>query len=126
WEGGVRGRGDGLGGVPLPEGVRVIRGQGPSRLGSLDGRLRGDVETIVAKALEKDTARRYASAGELAADIRRHLSHEPIRARPPAALYQQRKFARRHGALVAAGLGLGRALARRTGVLRRWRRQAGP
>jgi hypothetical protein len=66
------------------------------------------VETIVAKALEKDKARRYASAGELAADLRRFLSHEPIRARPASALYQMRKFARRHKALVAAVLGIGR------------------
>src|SRR5262249_46625501 len=80
------------------------------------GRLRGDVETIVAKALEKDRARRYASAGELAADVRRHLSHEPIRARPPSALYQLRKFARRHRALVAAVLGVGLALASGTVV----------
>src|SRR5262245_30576452 len=99
-----------LDGLALPEAVQLIREQEPSRLGSLDGRLRGDVETIVAKALEKDTARRYASAGELAADIRRHLSHEPIRARPTSALYQLRKFARRHRALVAAVLGIGLAL----------------
>src|SRR5262245_10632998 len=99
-----------LDGLPLPEVARVIREQEPSRLGSLDGRLRGDVETIVAKALEKDPSRRYASAGELAADIRRFLSHEPIRARPPSALYQLRKFARRHKALVAAVLGVAAAL----------------
>jgi WD40 repeat protein/predicted Ser/Thr protein kinase len=99
-----------LDGLALPEAVRLIREQEPARLGSLDGRLRGDVETIAAKALEKDPARRYASAGELAADIRRHLSHEPIRARPPSALYQLRKFARRHRALVAAVLGIGLAL----------------
>jgi eukaryotic-like serine/threonine-protein kinase len=105
-----------LDGLPLPEAVRLIREQEPSRLGSLDGRLRGDVETIVAKALEKDPARRYASAGELAADIRRHLNHEPIRARPTSALYQLRKFARRHRALVAAVLGIGLALAAGTVV----------
>src|SRR5262245_60613062 len=105
-----------LDGLPLPEAVRLIRRPDPSRLGSLDGRLRGDVETIVAKALEKDRARRYASAGELAADVRRHLSHEPIRARPPSALYQLRKFARRHRALVAAVLGIGLALAAGTVV----------
>jgi WD40 repeat protein len=99
-----------LDGLPLPEAVRVIREQEPSRLGSLDGRLRGDVETIVAKALEKDRARRYSSAGELAADIRRHLSHEPIRARPPSALYQLRKFARRHKAVVGGVVGVIAAL----------------
>jgi WD40 repeat protein/predicted Ser/Thr protein kinase len=99
-----------LDGLPLPEAVRVIHDQEPSRLGSLDSRLRGDLETIAAKALEKDRGRRYASAGELAADVRRHLSHEPIRARPPSALYHLRKFARRHKALVAAVLGIGLAL----------------
>lgn len=88
-------------GLPLPEVARVIREQDPSSLGSLDRALRGDVETIVAKALEKDRARRYASAAELAADIRRHLGHEPIRARRPSAAYLLRKFARRHKPLVA-------------------------
>jgi hypothetical protein len=105
-----------LDGLALPEAVRVICEQEPSRLGSLDGRLRGDVETIVAKALEKEKARRYASAGELAAEIRRHLSHEPIRARPASALYQLRKFARRHKALVGAVLGVVAALAAGTVV----------
>src|SRR6516225_5053004 len=75
-----------LDGLALPEAARVIREREPSRLGALDTRLRGDVETIVAKALAKDRARRYASAGNLAADLRRHLSHEPIGARPPSAL----------------------------------------
>jgi hypothetical protein len=102
--------------LPLPEAARVIREQEPSRLGSINAACRGDVETIVAKALEKDPARRYQSAGELAADLRRHLNHEPIRARPPSALYQLRKFARRHKALVAALLGIGLALAAGTVV----------
>jgi eukaryotic-like serine/threonine-protein kinase len=96
--------------LPLPEAARVIREVEPSRLGSVNTACRGDVETIVAKALEKDKARRYASAGELAADLRRHLHHEPIAARPPSALYQLRKFARRHKALVAGVLGVFAAL----------------
>ena len=66
---------------PLAEAARLILEQDPPRLGSLDPELRGDVETIVSKALEKDPARRYPSAAELAADLRRHLNHEPIRAR---------------------------------------------
>jgi WD40 repeat protein/predicted Ser/Thr protein kinase len=86
--------------LPLPEAARVIREQEPSRLGALATHLRGDVETIVAKALEKERARRYPSAAELAADVRRHLRNEPIRARRPSALYQLRKFARRNKALV--------------------------
>jgi tetratricopeptide (TPR) repeat protein len=88
--------------LPLAEAVWVIREREPARLGALDRRLRGDVETIAAKALEKDRERRYPSAAELGADIRRHLAHEPILARPPSALYQLGKFARRHRALVAA------------------------
>jgi serine/threonine protein kinase/Tfp pilus assembly protein PilF len=91
-----------LKGVPLPEAARLIREQGPARLGALDPRCRGDVETVVAKALEKDRGRRYPSAAALAADLRRHLRHEPILARPPSALYHLGKFARRHKALVAA------------------------
>jgi tetratricopeptide (TPR) repeat protein/predicted Ser/Thr protein kinase len=94
-----------LDGLPLPEAARVIREQEPARLGALEPRLRGDVETIVAKALEKEPQRRYPSAAELAADIRRHLNHEPILARPPSALYQLGKFVRRHKALVATTAG---------------------
>jgi hypothetical protein len=86
--------------LPLLEAARVIREQEPARLGLIDTRFRGDVEVIVAKALEKDRERRYPSAAELASDIRRHLRNEPVRARPPSALYHLRKFARRHKALV--------------------------
>lgn len=86
--------------LPIPEVVRVIQEVEPSRLGSVNRQFRGEIETIVAKALEKDKARRYPSAGELGKDLRRHLAHEPIQARPPSALYQLRKFSRRHKALV--------------------------
>jgi WD40 repeat protein/predicted Ser/Thr protein kinase len=85
---------------PLAEAARLILEQDAPRLGSINPELRGDVETIVGKALEKDPARRYPSAAELAADLRRWLAHEPIQARPPSALYHLRKFARRHKALV--------------------------
>jgi tetratricopeptide (TPR) repeat protein/predicted Ser/Thr protein kinase len=91
-----------LEGLTLPAAARLIREQEPARLGALEPRLRGDVETIVARALEKEPPRRYPSAAELAEDVRRHLWHEPIRARPPSALYQLGKFARRHKALVVA------------------------
>src|SRR5262249_53956605 len=91
--------------LPLAEVARVIGEQEPARLGALDARCRGDVETIVGKALEKEPARRYPSAAELAADIRRHLAHEPIRARPPSALYRLERVARRPKGLGAAGAG---------------------
>ena len=62
--------------LPVHEVARVIQQQEPSRLGSIDTIYRGDVEIIVAKALEKDKSRRYASAGDLASDIRRYLRGE--------------------------------------------------
>lgn len=84
----------------LPEAARIVRDDEPSRLGSVNRTLRGDLETIAAKALERDPARRYASAAELAADIRRYLSDEPIIARPPSTMDQLVKFTRRNRALV--------------------------
>src|SRR5262245_40466027 len=92
--------------LPLPEAARVILEQEPARLGAIDRRLRGDVETIVARALEKDRARRYPSAAELAEDIRRHLRHEPIQARTPSPLYRLGKFVRRRKAAVVAASSL--------------------
>ncbi len=99
-----------LDGLPLPEAARVVRDQDPPALGSINSLLRGDVETIVAKALEKEPRRRYASPAELAADLRRYLGHEPIRARPASAVYLLRKFARRHKPLVAGAVGIVSAL----------------
>ncbi len=86
----------------LHEAVRTIREEDPARLSSMNRAYRGDVETIVAKALEKDKGRRYSSAVALATDIRRYLADEPIMARPASTIYQLRKFARRHKALVTA------------------------
>ena len=87
-------------GNKLHEALQAIREEDPARLGSMNHSYRGDIETIVAKALEKDKTRRYGSAAELAADIRRHLTDEPIVARPASVGYQFQKFARRHKALV--------------------------
>lgn len=84
----------------LHETVQIIRQQDPAPLSSVSRVYRGDIETIVTKALEKDKERRYASAADLAADIRRYLEDQPIAATAPSATYQLRKFARRHKALV--------------------------
>jgi serine/threonine protein kinase len=65
----------------------------PSRLHSA---MRGDLDWIVMKALEKDRNRRYESAAALASDLRRFLNQQPIDARPPSAVYQLAKFTRRH------------------------------
>lgn len=78
------------------EAARIIRETEPEPLGSEDRALRGDVQTIVSKALAKERDRRYQSVGELAADIRRYLRSEPIEARPPSVVYQIRKLAGRH------------------------------
>jgi eukaryotic-like serine/threonine-protein kinase len=69
---------------------------------TLAGQLRGDLDAIALKALEKDRARRYATPSELAADIGRHLRHEVVLARPPSRTYQLRKLARRNRGLVAS------------------------
>lgn len=65
-------------------------------------RLRGDLDWIVLRALEHDRERRYGSAAELAADLRRHLDDQPVHARPPSFTYRTRKLVRRHRLAVAA------------------------
>ena len=69
----------------------------------LQRELHGDLDWITMKALEKDRTRRYISASELAADIKRHLKHEPVLASPPSTSYRARKFIRRHRIAVIAG-----------------------
>jgi serine/threonine protein kinase len=91
-----------LSGATIPAAARAIAEQEPALLGTVDRGLRGDIETIVRKALEKDPARRYAGASALADDIRRHLDDLPVAARPPSAVVQIRKFSRRHRSATAA------------------------
>ncbi|MBU0640691.1 MAG: serine/threonine-protein kinase [Planctomycetes bacterium] len=95
-------------GRAIPDALRLILNEEPKKPSALNRTLRGDIETILSKALEKEKQRRYGSAAELAADIRRHLRDVPIEARPTSTLYQFRKFARRNqagviGAAVAVG-----------------------
>lgn len=85
----------------IHEAARIIRQDTPTRLSSINVTLRGDVETIVVKALEKERERRYQSALDLGKDIRRYLGDEPILARPASAWYQLRKFSKRNKALVS-------------------------
>src|SRR5262245_1112738 len=65
----------------------------PAKLSAL---VKGDLDWIVMKALEKDRGRRYDTASSFAADVRRFLAEEPIEARPPSAWYRFRKMARRN------------------------------
>jgi serine/threonine protein kinase/WD40 repeat protein len=82
----------------------------PARLSAL---VKGDLDWVVMKALEKDRTRRYETASSFAADVRRFLAEEPIEARPPSAWYRFNKMARRNKAvltttcIVAAALLLG-------------------
>jgi tetratricopeptide (TPR) repeat protein len=85
----------------LHQAVETIQHVDPAPLSTVSRVYRGDIETIVSRALEKDKGRRYASAADLAGDLKRHLEDQPITARPPSAAYQLKKFARRHKALVA-------------------------
>jgi serine/threonine protein kinase/Flp pilus assembly protein TadD len=78
------------------------RGLEPRRLSQ---QLRGELDWIVMRALEKDRGRRYESASTLAADVQRYLDDEPVQACPPSAGYRFRKFARRNKvALATAGV----------------------
>jgi serine/threonine protein kinase/tetratricopeptide (TPR) repeat protein len=65
--------------------------------------IRGDLDWVVMKCLEKDRTRRYETASGLASDIQRHLSSEPVLASPPGAAYRIQKFVRRHRVGVLAG-----------------------
>jgi len=79
------------------------RGTEPAQLVSA---LRGDLDWITMKALDKDRNRRYGAPSEIAADIRRYLSNEPIIARPASASYRLRKYVRRHRVAVTVAAGL--------------------
>lgn len=74
------------------------RGTEPRQLVS---QVRGDLDWIAMKALEKDRRRRYGAPSEIAADLRRYLNHEPVEARPASAGYKLRKYLGRHAALAA-------------------------
>jgi thiol-disulfide isomerase/thioredoxin len=88
--------------VPIFDATRVIREEVPPRPSKLSLGLRGDLETIVLKALEKDRDRRYQSAAEMGQDVQRYLEGDAISARPASSIYQLRVLARRHrGFLIA-------------------------
>ena len=74
----------------------------------LASRLKGDLDWITMKALDKDRTRRYETSNGLAMDVRRHLAGEPVLAAPPSTVYRAQKFFRRHrfGVATAAALGL--------------------
>ncbi len=79
-------------GADLPS-LAKARGTNPTKLTQ---ELRGDLDWIVMKAMEKDRTRRYETPTELATDLRRHLLNQPVSASPPSTVYRLRKFVRRH------------------------------
>ena len=91
-----------LKGIPFDEFLRRLREDEPPppsvRLGNARRAqaVRGDLDWIVMKALERDRARRYETVNGLAGDLRRYLAGEPVEAAPPSISYRMRKFARRH------------------------------
>jgi len=89
--------------IDLPSSADGIAGDWRSQL-------RGDLDAIVGKATAQDVSRRYLSVGDMAADIRRFLAHEPVLARPESVAYRAGKFVRRHRVGVAAMAALGVAI----------------
>src|SRR5207237_10447079 len=94
--------------------ISAHRHMEPAKLAKL---VRGELDWIVMKTLEKDRNRRYETANGLAQDVQRYLSDETVEACPPSAWYRFRKFARRNkttlgtGTIVAAALVVGTAIA---------------
>jgi WD40 repeat protein len=86
--------------------ARTVKEAEPTPLARVNRKLRGDLDTIVMKCLEKDRARRYSSAAELEADLGRYLNGEPIAASPPRLLASLVRLSRRHklATLAAAGI----------------------
>ncbi|MFN0151644.1 MAG: tetratricopeptide repeat protein [bacterium] len=89
----------------LHESVRVICEEEPARPSVVQRALRGDLETIVLKALEKEPARRYQTAVALAEDIERYITNQPIAARPASTVYQVRKLVARNKGLASVVAG---------------------
>ena len=95
-----------IGGAPPAEQMRIVCELEPKRPSAVAPaaaakRIRGDLDTVVMKALDKDPARRYRRAAELAADLRRVLAREPIAARPASLGYRTRRYLSRHWKPVA-------------------------
>lgn len=99
----------GLSRASLVDAIRRVRSAAPRPLGEVMPAARGDVETIVMKALAPELGQRYATAAEFASDIERHLAGQAIAARPPTPGYLMGLFVRRHR--LVSGLALALVLA---------------
>lgn len=86
----------------LFEALQIVRSEAPPALQTLVPAARGDLNTVVMKALATEPSQRYQSAAALADDIERVLAHEPVQARAPTMAYRASRFVRRHRALTTA------------------------
>ncbi|WP_313920339.1 protein kinase [Tahibacter sp.] len=86
----------------LFEAIDIVRHQAPDPLGRVSAAARGDLDTVVMKALAQEPDRRYSSAAEFAADLQRVREHRPVDARPPTLGYLLARFVRRHRLASAA------------------------
>ena len=99
--------------LPIHEAARIICEEGPRPLGARSRAFRGDLETIVEKAMARDPDARYESAAALAADLRRFVLDETILARPPNRFVAIKRFVRKHRvgvavfAMIVTGIALG-------------------
>ena len=93
--------------------IAARRNMEPAKLAKL---VRGELDWIAMKALEKERNRRYATANDLARDLRRYLADEPLDAGPPSAIYRMRKFARKHRAPLATAVAFAAVLVAATAV----------
>jgi WD40 repeat protein len=101
------------------ETLAQVESHTPEEPRALDPRIPRDLSAVCMRALEKDPDRRYASVAELAADLRRFLSHEPTRARPPTPPGHLLRWTRRHPAQAVAMLAVLVVLGALTAMLRR-------
>jgi WD40 repeat protein len=88
-------------GKSLPS-ISAVRNTEPAKLSKL---IRGDLDWIVMKALDKQRARRYQTANDLVRDIERYMADEPVEARPPSAMYQLHKFVRKYRRAISIAAG---------------------
>ena len=102
--------------VPIFDAAKIVREQPPARLSVVNPLLRGDLETIVSKAMAKDPEYRYQSALELKQDLERYIKGEPISARPLSLTYQLSLLMRRNKAAVVATMVIAAVLVSATAV----------
>ncbi len=104
-----------LGTLGMAEATALTRTR-RTQIPALAEAIRGDLDWIVMKCLEKDRTRRYETANGLATDLQRYLDDEPVLARPPSTTYRIRKFVRRNKAAVVAGVAIAAALIAGAGI----------